>query len=160
MTVSVPETGAPAPDFTLMDHDDVAVSLADYRGRWLVLYFYPKDGTGGCTLEAVEFSRLAGGFQGLNATVAGVSRDSTESHRRFIGKNGLSVRLLSDPGHSVHESYGAWRRKVMYGKESMGAARSTFLIAPDGMIAHSWPNVKAAGHAAQVLARLRELAGG
>lgn len=159
MVEALPEIGAPAPAFTLMDQDDRQVSLGDLRGKWLVLYFYPRDGTGGCAQEAREFSMLTGEFGRLNAGIAGVSRDSTASHRRFIEKQGLSVTLLSDPLHTVHEAYGAWRLKVLYGKERMGAVRSTFLITPEGRIAHSWPNVKATGHAAEVLRKVRELAG-
>lgn len=121
-----------------------------------MLYFYPKDSTGGCTLEAREFSELKDSFTLLGAVIAGVSRDSVESHKRFEQKQGLSITLLSDPGRLLHEAFGAWRVKMMYNRELMGAVRSTFLIAPDGTVAHVWPNVKAALHAAAVLRKLGE----
>lgn len=157
MIDALPEKGDLAPDVTAPDQNGGEFSLSDYRGKWLVLYFYPKDSTGGCTLEAREFSELKNRFALLGAVIAGVSRDSVESHKRFAQQQDLSITLLSDPGRLLHEAYGAWRMKKMYGRELMGAVRSTFLIAPDGTVAHVWPNVRAAGHAAAVREKLGEL---
>ncbi len=151
-----PEKFSVAPDVRASDQNGREFSPSDYRGKWLVLYFYPKDSTGGCTLEAGEFSVLKERFALLGAVIAGVSRDTVESHKRFEQKQGLSITLLSDPGRFLHEAFGAWRMKKMYGRELMGAVRSTFLIAPDGTVAHVWLNVKAAGHAAAVLEKLGE----
>ena len=151
--------GSKAPAFTLPDEDDRSVRLADFRGRWVVLYFYPKDDTPGCTTEACEFTDGIKKFDKLGATVLGVSPDSPESHRKFISKHGLGLTLLSDPGHRVMEKYGAWGVKKMYGRESMGVIRSTFLIDPKGRLAHIWPRVKAAGHAEKVREKLAELSG-
>lgn len=149
-----PEKGALAPDVSAPDQNGREFSTDDYRGKWLVLYFYPKDSTGGCTLEAREFSELKERFSLLGAVIVGVSRDSVESHKRFEQKQDLSITLLSDPERLLHEAYGAWRMKRMYGMDSTGTVRSTFLIAPDGTVAHVWPNVRAAGHAAAVLEML------
>ncbi|MFO7627144.1 MAG: peroxiredoxin [Candidatus Fermentibacteraceae bacterium] len=154
---ALPEKGAMAPDVSAPDQNGREFSPGDYRGKWLVLYFYPKDSTGGCTLEAREFSELKDRFALLGAVIAGVSRDSVESHKSFEQKQGLSITLISDPGRLLHEAFGAWRMKKIYGRELMGAVRSTFLIAPDGSVAYVWPNVKAAGHAAAVLEKLGEL---
>jgi len=153
---TLPEKGAIAPAVSAPDQNGREFSPGDYGGKWLVLYFYPKDGTGGCTLEAREFSGLKESFTLLGAVIAGVSRDSIESHKRFEQKQDLSITLLSDPGRLLHEAYGAWRMKRMYGRELMGTVRSTFLISPDGRVAHVWPNVRAAGHAAAVLEKLGE----
>ncbi|NLW82690.1 MAG: peroxiredoxin, partial [Desulfovibrionales bacterium] len=131
--------------------------LEDFRGQWVVLYFYPKDNTPGCTVEAQEFSTLKDQFSALNAVVLGMSPDSVSSHQKFTGKHGLEVNLLSDPEHQILEQFGAWRLKKNYGKEYMGVRRSTFLIDPSGVIRHTWAEVKAAGHAAEVLATLRNL---
>jgi peroxiredoxin Q/BCP len=156
---ALPDKGALAPDVNAPDQNGREFSPGDYRGKWLVLYFYPKDGTGGCTLEAREFSELKERFALLGAVIAGVSRDSVESHKRFEREQGLSLTLLSDTGRIIHEAFGAWRMKKMYGREIMGTVRSTFLIAPDGTVAHVWPNVKSAGHAAAVLEKLGEYVG-
>ena len=156
-----PEAGTRAPDFALADATGQTHRLADFAGRWLVLYFYPKDATSGCTTEALDFSTLLPRFLELGAAVVGVSRDAPASHARFVANNALTVLLLSDPDHAAHEAYGAWRLKKSYGKESVGAVRSTFLIAPDGVVRQAWPKVaKAAGHAAAVLTALTQLAGG
>lgn len=160
MTIpDIPAVGAPAPAFSLPAADGRTLGPADFAGKWLVLYFYPKDNTPGCTTEAVEFSALAPEFERLGATVLGVSKDSLGSHARFIEKHTLAVPLLSDEGREALCAFGAWREKVMYGKKGLGVVRSTFLIGPDGRIAHAWPKVaKAAGHAQAVLERLGELA--
>ena len=151
--------GAKAPGFTLLDQDEKKVSLASLSGRWVVLYFYPKDDTPGCTTEACEFTDGLSAFEGLDAVVLGCSPDTPASHRKFIAKHGLKVRLLSDPEHSVMAAYGAWGEKSMYGKKVTGVIRSTVLIDPQGRVVHLWPNVKAAGHAEKVretLAGLRK----
>ena len=157
MTKTNDLTGAPAPDFTLSDQGGRPVRLADLAGSWVVLYFYPKDDTPGCTTEACEFTDAIAEFERLDAVVLGCSPDSPASHARFAARHGLRLRLLSDPDHEVMERYGAWGEKTMYGRTSMGVVRSTVLIDPRGTVAHHWPNVKAAGHAAAVRARLAEL---
>nr|MBN2278599.1 thioredoxin-dependent thiol peroxidase [candidate division Zixibacteria bacterium] len=159
MPDNIPKTGTKAPAFTLPDQDDNKIKLSDYNGRWVVLYFYPKDNTPGCTTEACEFTGGLKDFENLEAVVLGVSPDSTESHRKFIAKQNLKITLLSDPDRKVLEKYGAYGTKKMYGKEVKGVIRSTFLIDPDGKIAQSWTGVKAAGHAEKVREKLTELAG-
>ena len=150
-------SATPAPDFSLPATGGNTVTLSALHGRKVVLYFYPKDNTPGCTVEAQEFSALKGQFEKLNAVVLGVSPDSLKSHRNFADKHDLQVELISDPGHEALKHFGAWRLKKNYGKEYMGVARSTFLIDPSGTIRRTWPTVKAAGHAAEVLAVLQEL---
>jgi peroxiredoxin Q/BCP len=154
----IPAPGDPAPGFCLGGASGSDVRLEDYRGQWVVLYFYPRDNTPGCTVEAQEFSALKDQFQKLGTAILGVSPDSVKSHQNFSGKHALSVELVSDPEREALQQFGAWRLKKNYGKESMGVARSTFLIDPSGTIRRVWPTVKAAGHAAEVLAALRELA--
>jgi thioredoxin-dependent peroxiredoxin len=154
------EVGKKAPAFSLPDENGEKVSLADFAGQWLVLYFYPKDDTPGCTTEACDFTAGLKGFEKLKATVLGCSRDSAEAHRKFIVKYKLKIRLLSDPDHTVMEKYGAWGEKNNYGKKTMGVIRSTVLIDPQGRVAHLWPSVKAAGHADIVQGKLAELAAG
>lgn len=153
------EIGAAAPGFTLKDQDGTEVSLGDLAGRWLVLYFYPKDDTPGCTTEACEFTAGLEGFNQLEATVLGCSPDSPDKHRKFIAKHDLKIRLLSDPDHEVMERYGAWGEKNMYGRKSMGVIRSTVIIDPAGKVAHHWKKVKAAGHADQVRQKIEQLRG-
>ncbi len=153
------EPGTQAPDFNLADQDGEQVSLGSLNGRWVVLYFYPKDDTPGCTTQACEFTDSIADFEGLDAAVLGCSPDSPEKHRTFIAKHDLKVRLLSDPEHHVMEAYGAWGEKNMYGRTSMGVIRSTVLIDPAGKVAAHWPRVKAKGHAAKVQERLQELRG-
>jgi peroxiredoxin Q/BCP len=156
---NVPEVGKKAPAFTLSNDRGEKVKLTDLTGQWKVLYFYPKDDTPGCTTEACDFTDGLKSFEKLNATVLGVSPDSVESHQKFRDKYKLKVTLLSDPGKAILEKYGAFGIKKMYGKESKGVIRSTFLIDPDNKIAHAWPNVKAKGHAEQVMLKLKDLAG-
>ena len=141
--------GAPAPDFNL-ETPDGPVTLADFAGRTLVLYFYPKDDTGGCTKEAQEFTALAPEFAKLGATVIGVSKDSLASHRKFAAKYDLGVTLGSDPEGATVERYGSWVEKSLYGRKYMGIDRSTFLIR-DGRLARIWRKVRVPDHAAQVL---------
>jgi peroxiredoxin Q/BCP len=157
MAESPVRVGAAAPAFKLPDQDGVEASLAGLRGRWVVLYFYPRDDTPGCTTEACEFTDGIDAFRGLDAEVLGCSPDPPDKHRKFIAKHGLKVRLLSDPGHEVMDAYGAWGEKSMYGRTTMGVIRSTVLIDPKGRVAHHWPRVKAKGHADAVRAKLEEL---
>jgi peroxiredoxin Q/BCP len=153
------EIGTYAPDFCAVDTHGEERCLADYRGKWVVLYFYPKDNTSGCTLEAMEFTATKADLAAMGAEVIGVSADSEESHQRFTDKHGLDVTLLSDPDHQVLGPYGAWAEKRMYGRTFMGIVRSTVLIDPEGKVAHHWPKVKAKGHAAEVKERLAQLQG-
>jgi len=151
------EIGADAPQFVLVDQDRQRVDLGGFRGRWVVLYFYPKDDTPGCTIEACEFTEGIEAFAGLDAVVFGCSPDSSEDHRAFIDKHDLKIRLLSDPDHEVMEAYEAWGEKALYGKTSIGVKRSTVIIDPDGRIAHRWKRAPAKGHAAKVRERLEAL---
>jgi len=143
--------GSTAPDVALVLADGTSKSVAAYKGAPLVLYFYPKDDTTGCTKEAQEFTALAADFAQAGATVIGVSKDSVKSHTKFIGKYDLAVPLASDESGAVCEAFGVWVEKSMYGKSYMGIERSTFLIAADGTLARIWRKVKVAGHAAAVL---------
>lgn len=149
--------GAPAPAFTLKDAAGAPVSLSQYAGDWVVLYFYPRDDTPGCTTEACEFTAMWDEFASLGAKVVGVSPDKEASHQRFIEKYKLRVTLLSDPDKKVLAAYGAYGQKLMYGKPVVGVIRSTVLIDPRGRVAKHWPSVKAAGHAAAVAQALREV---
>jgi peroxiredoxin Q/BCP len=151
------EVGQKAPAFSLPDQDDKTAKLTDYKGNWLVLYFYPNDDTPGCTTEACDFTNGLKDFEKLEAAVVGCSPNTTESHRKFIAKYKLKVRLLSDPAHEVMERYGAWGEKVLYGKKSVGVIRSTVIVGPDGKVAHHWARVKAAGHAEAVREKLKQL---
>jgi len=152
----IPEIGAEAPEFCVHDQDAKDVCLKDYSGKWVVLYFYPKDDTPGCTKEACQFSEELAEFRGMDAEVIGVSPDSIGSHERFIVKHALKVQLLSDTKREVLKAYGAWREKKAYGKTALGVVRSTFLIGPDGKIVHVWPDVKVKGHVDEVKSVLRE----
>jgi len=151
------EVGDIAPDFCLPMATGEEFCLKEYKKGWLVLYFYPKDNTSGCTREAVDFTAHLPDFHRLGAEVVGISRDSPASHEKFAAKHGLGVTLLSDQDHKVTEAYGAWALKKMYGKESYGVIRSTFLIDPEGKIAHIWRKVMVDGHADAVLKRLQKL---
>jgi peroxiredoxin Q/BCP len=151
--------GAKAPDFELQGQDG-PIRLADYAGKPLVLYFYPKDDTSGCTREALDFTALADDFQSAGAALLGVSKDSVKSHAKFIEKHGLTVPLGSDPEGAVVERYGAWVEKSMYGRKYMGIDRSTFLIDGQGVIRRVWRKVKVPGHAEAVLKAVKELTAG
>lgn len=151
------EVGKKAPAFRLPDQDGKNHSLADYAGQWLVLYFYPKDDTPGCTTEACDFSNGIKKFEKLSAAVLGCSGDDAEKHKKFIAKYKLKIDLLSDPSHAVMTKYGAWGEKVMYGKKVTGVIRSTVIIDPEGKVAKHWKKVKAAGHAEAVQAALTDL---
>jgi thioredoxin-dependent peroxiredoxin len=154
--MTLPQVGQLAPDFTAKDQNDKTVSKKDFQDCWLILYFYPKDSTPGCTTEAQEFSASIEQFRKLNAAIVGVSPDSVKSHYKFIDKYNLTIQLLSDPEHQIIEAYGGWRLKKFMGKEYMGVVRSTFLISPDGKIAHVWDKVRVKGHVAEVLQELKE----
>jgi len=146
--------GDKAPAFTLPDQDGRKVSLKDFAGQQVVVYFYPRDDTPGCTKEACQFNDNLQAFATAKVPVFGISGDSAEKHQKFRAKYGLEFPLLTDADHSVGEDYGAWGEKTLYGKKSVGVIRSTFLIAADGTIARAWYHVKADGHAAKVLAEL------
>ena len=143
-----------APDFELQADDDSTIRLSDLRGRKVVLYFYPKDDTPGCTIEACEFRDHVEELDANGAVVLGVSPDSVESHRKFRDKYGLDFRLLADTDHKVAEAYGVWQEKKNYGRTYWGVARTTFLIDEEGRIARVFEKVKPAGHAAEVLEAL------
>ena len=148
------EPGDQAPAFTLPDQDSRPVSLEDFKGRKLLLYFYPADDTPGCTAEACQFNDNLHAFLTADVPVVGVSPDDAASHQRFRSKYGLRFTLLSDPDHAVAEQYGAWGERNRYGRTIVGILRSTFLIDEDGKIERAWYNVKADGHAAKVLEEL------
>ncbi|GHA74578.1 peroxiredoxin [Cognatilysobacter bugurensis] len=151
----MPETGALAPDLTLALSDGTTPRLSDFRGRWLVLYFYPKDSTPGCTTEGLDFNARLDEFNALDASVIGVSRDSMRSHQNFCAKQGFSFPLASDTDESLCQAFDVIREKNMYGRKVFGIERSTFLIDPDGAIAHVWRPVRVPGHAQAVLDTLK-----
>lgn len=150
--------GRKAPAFTLADQDGNAVSLASLTARGsLVLYFYPKDMTPGCTVEACSFRDNLGAVRALGAQVAGVSADSSGSHQTFIARQSLNFPLLSDPGNAVTKAYGVYKMKSLYGREFMGIERTTFIIGRDGVVKKIFPKVKVNGHVEEVIAALKEL---
>jgi len=151
---AVPGVGDPAPEVELSDDRGTVHRLADQRGRWVVLYFYPEDDTPGCTTEACQFRDAHEEIADRGAEVWGISPDGAASHAAFRSKFNLPFTLLSDEEHAVSTRYGAWRLKNSYGREHMGIQRSSFLVDPAGRIAHVWPRVKADGHAADVLATI------
>lgn len=155
--MTIPKIGDQAPNFLLATSKDQQISLKDFSGRWLVLYFYPKDDTPGCILEAKEFNELLPEFVAAGCTVVGISRDSVESHDKFCTKYGLEIVLASDGNGAVCQDYGVWVEKAMYGKKYMGINRCTFLIDKSGKIADSWPKVSASGHAKQVLDIVKQI---
>ena len=154
--MTMPEPGDAAPDIALPDETGAIHRLADQRGRWTIVYFYPADDTPGCTTEACQFRDLDEEVRDTGADVWGISPDGAASHRKFREKFDLPFLLLSDEDHAVAEAYGAWTLKSNYGREYMGIQRSSFLVDPDGRVARAWPKVKADGHAAEVLAALGE----
>lgn len=151
--------GEPAPDFCLPDPEEGEICLADQRGKWVVLYFYPKDNTKGCTLEALEFTAAEDEFKEKNAVILAASPDSLKSHTKFRDKHNLTISLLSDPKKETLQAYGAWQLKKMYGREYMGVMRSTYIIDPEGKIAYIWPKVRVNGHVEAVMEKLVELQG-
>lgn len=153
------QIGDKAPNFSLPNQDNAEISLQDFRGSWVVLYFYPKDKTPGCTQEACDFRDNLANLSGLNAVVLGVSPDSVKTHQSFIDKESLNFTLLSDTDKKSLKAYGAWGLKKLYGKEYEGVIRSTFLIDPQGKIAFLWKNVKVKGHIDAIKEKLQELQG-
>ena len=148
------EEGSPAPDFELKSDTGETVKLSQFRGRPVVLYFYPRDDTPGCTKEACAFRDSYDDYLARDAVILGVSRDGEESHQKFKSKYDLPFTLLSDPDHEVAEAYGVWAEKSMYGRKSMGIVRSTFVIAPDGTVARTMRGIKVPGHSDKVLEAL------
>lgn len=149
------EVGMKAPEFTLPDKDGNMVSLADFAGKKVVLYFYPRDNTPGCTRQACAFASAYEEFKNINAVVIGISKDSVTSHQKFAEKHGLPFILLSDPERAAIEAYGVWQEKKNYGKVSMGVVRSTFVIDENGVIEKVMPKVKPDTNAAEILQYLR-----
>jgi peroxiredoxin Q/BCP len=151
------EIGQKAPEFCLPNQDSEEICLRDLRGSWVVLYFYPKDNTPGCTTEACDFTEALPDFTDLGATILGVSPDSVKKHQNFIAKKDLKITLLSDEEKEVLQAYGVWQLKKNYGREYMGVVRTTYLIDPDGNVAHVWPKVRVKGHVEAVKEKLAEL---
>ncbi|MFX0204937.1 MAG: thioredoxin-dependent thiol peroxidase [Candidatus Hodarchaeota archaeon] len=152
--LNIGDTGV---DFCLPDQNNYEICLKNFQGKWVVLYFYPKDNTPGCTLEARDFSAHVKEFEELNAVILGISPDSTNSHEKFCNKHNLAITLLSDPTHEIIEKYGVWKLKQFRGKKYMGVVRSTFLIDPNGIIAFIWPKVSVKGHAEEVKEKITSL---
>jgi len=154
--MAMPDVGDKAPAFSLEDQSGKTVKLSDFKGRKVVLYFYPKDDTPGCTREACAFRDEHSALRKAGAVVLGISPDSGASHAKFAGKYKLPFPLLADTDHAVAEKYGAWGEKSLYGRKFMGLIRSTFLVDGSGKVARVWPKVKVDGHADQVLEAVRE----
>jgi peroxiredoxin Q/BCP len=151
------EIGKKAPLFCLPNQDDVEICLRDLKGKWIILYFYPKDNTPGCTTQACDFTESLLVFEDLDAVILGVSPDSSKKHRNFIAKKDLKITLLSDEEKKVLQQYGVWQLKKMYGREYLGVVRTTYLIDPDGTVAYRWDKVRVKGHIEAVKAKLKEL---
>ena len=151
------EIGDTIPEFCLPNQDEEEICFRDIKGRWVVIYFYPKDNTPGCTTEACDFTEALPDFTALEAIVLGVSPDSPKKHRNFIEKKGLKITLLADEEKELCKKFGVWQLKKNYGREYMGVVRSTFLIAPDGTLAYKWEKVRVKGHVDEVKAKLEEL---
>ena len=147
--------GDKAPDFTLQADDGREVSLSDYRGKKVVLYFYPKDGTPGCTREAIEFRDMTKEFQKEDIVILGVSKDSVQSHEKFKQKHNLPFTLLSDPEGRVLDQYGVWKKKTLYGRTFMGTERTTFLVDEEGIVKKAYRKVRVKGHAQACLLDLK-----
>lgn len=156
--MTIPDVGSEAPNFTLPRDGGETLTLSDLRGHPVVLYFYPKDDTSGCTQEAIEFSQLKPQFEKLGARVIGMSPDPVKKHDKFKTKHELTIDLVADEDKAVIGAYGLWVEKSMYGRKYMGVERTTFLIGPDGRIARVWQKVKVPNHAAEVLEATRGLA--
>ncbi len=154
--MTMPSVGDLAPEFSLPSNGGKVVSLTDYAGKYLVLYFYPKDDTPGCTKEAIGFSEIKPKLQKLGAEVLGISKDTPAKHEKFIAKHDLTITLGSDETGEMLESYGSWVEKSMYGKTYMGIQRSTFLIGPDKTILEIWPKVRVKGHVEAVLEAVQQ----
>ncbi len=153
------EVGDTLPDICLPNQDEEEICLRDLKGKWMVLYFYPKDNTPGCTTEACDFTAALPDFEGLDAVIIGVSPDSPKRHRNFIEKHNLKITLLSDEEKALCQAVGCWQLKKNYGREYMGVVRSTFIVDPEGKIAARWKNVKVKGHVEAVKEKLKALQG-
>ncbi len=153
------EIGDAIPEFCLPNQDEEEICFRDIKGRWAVIYFYPKDNTPGCTTEACDFTAALPDFTGMEAIILGVSPDSPKKHRNFIEKKKLKITLLADEDKELCKSFGVWQLKKFMGREYMGVVRSTFLIAPDGTLAYKWEKVKVKNHVAEVKEKLKELQG-
>jgi len=151
------EVGTQVPDFCLPNQDEEEICFRDIKGRWIVLYFYPKDNTPGCTTQACDFTAAQPEFTGLDAAIIGVSPDSPEKHRKFIEKKELGITLLADEEKELCNLFGIWQLKKFMGKEYMGVVRSTFIIDPDGKVAATWTKVRVKDHAEIVKTKLQEL---
>ena len=157
MTEEGLKIGEEAPGFCLPDENGEEVCLHEYKGQWLILYFYPKDNTPGCTLEAQEFTEALEDFRDMDAEVIGISPDDVDTHKKFKQLKDLDIKLLSDSEHGVLKKYRVWKPKTMFGKEYLGVIRSTFIIDPESNIAHQWEKVKVRGHVDEVKSKLSEL---
>lgn len=155
----MPEVGAKAPAFRLESDEGKILSLKDFTGKILVLYFYPKDNTPGCTQQGCDFRDNLNRLAAAGAAVVGVNADSVETHRKFKAKHGLTFPLLSDPEHKALEAYGVWQEKSLYGRKFMGIVRATFLVDAKGVVRAVWPKVRVAGHVDDVLAAVKALKG-
>ncbi len=151
------EIGDTIPNFCIPNQDEEEICFRDIKGRWIVVYFYPKDNTPGCSTEACDFTEALPDFTALEAVVLGVSPDSPKKHRNFIEKKGLKITLLADEEKDLCKKFGVWQLKKNYGREYMGVVRSTFLIAPNGTLAYKWEKVRVKGHVDDVKAKLEEL---
>ena len=157
--MAIPAINTPAPDFTLLDQDGKSHTLSESRGKWVLLYFYPKDDTPGCTTQACALEESFPSFSALDAEAFGISVDSVKSHKKFAEKYGLTFPLLADEDKTVVNAYGVWGMKKFMGREYEGISRTSFLIDPEGIIKKVYENVKPEPHAAMVLADLKELQG-
>jgi peroxiredoxin Q/BCP len=153
------EIGDAIPDFCLPNQDEEEICFRDIKGRWAVIYFYPKDNTPGCTTEACDFTAALPDFTGMEAIILGVSPDSPKKHRNFIEKKELKITLLADEEKELCKSFGMWQLKKFMGREYMGVVRSTFLVAPDGTLAYKWEKVRVKNHVQDVKEKLAELRG-
>ena len=151
------EAGEKFPDFVLQDANGETFDSKTLKGKRYVIYFYPKDNTSGCTREAVAFSENKEAFEDLGIQIIGVSKDSVASHKKFVDSKDLKIKLLSDPEHKLLEASGAWGTKIMYGKETTGTIRSTFIVGPDGKVEAAWKKVKVDGHVEKVLEKAKSL---
>jgi len=153
------EIGDSVPSFCLPNQDEEEICFRDIKGRWIVLYFYPKDNTPGCTTEACDFTEALPDFTGMEAMILGVSPDSPKKHRNFIEKKELKITLLADEEKELCQSFGIWQLKKFMGREYMGVVRSTFILSPEGKIAYAWSKVRVKNHVEEVKAKLMELQG-
>jgi peroxiredoxin Q/BCP len=151
------KSGSNVPQFSLPDQNGKIHNISDYIGRWVIVYFYPKDLTPGCTTEACNFQEVLPDFNSIDAVILGISKDSVERHKKFADKYNLHFNLLSDENSDVCEQFGVWQKKSMYGKEYMGIVRSTFIVNPDGKIVKVYPKVKVKEHHTEILEDLKTL---